>query len=381
MTWFESDERRISGYRDPRSYPVKIEQFEVRKENLAETRITAAEAPDLEQGEILVKVDRFALTANNITYGVVGERIGYWKFFPVDQGWGIIPVWGFADVVISKHPDVVKGERLYGYFPMATHLVMQPDKLRDDRLIDAAAHRSDLPAVYNSYARIAGEPYYDASMDDERMLLFPLYATSFCLYDFLVDNDYFGATQVIVGSASSKTAIGLAYALHADADSPASVGLTSTGNRAQVVALGLYDTVATYDEISKIDNSQPTVIVDMSGNGTVLSALHAHLGDNMRYTSNVGVTHLDANEMGPDFNRERSAMFFAPGHIQKRAKEWGRGEFEKKAFLFWHDASVKSREWLSIENETGMSGLAGVYTRVLEGQSSPDKGIIVSMGV
>lgn len=358
---------------------MNIDMFEVRKENLAENRITSIEAPDLAHGEILVRIDRFALTANNITYGVVGERIGYWKFFPVDASWGIIPVWGFGDVVESNHPDVSKGERLYGYFPMGTHLVMQPDKLRADRLIDAAAHRSDLPAVYNSYARIAGEPHYNASMDDERMLLFPLYATSFCLYDFLEDNDYFGATQIIVGSASSKTAIGLAYALHADTESPASVGLTSAGNKSKVVDLGLYDTVSSYDEISKIDNTQPTVIVDMSGNGAVLSALHAHLGDNMRYTSNVGVTHLDANEMGPDFNRERSAMFFAPGHIQKRAKEWGPGEFEKKAFAFWHDCSVKSRDWLHIDNARGMDELTAAFTLVLEGRSSPDKGIIVSL--
>lgn len=359
---------------------MKIQQFEVRKDDLADTRVTSLDAPDLEEGEILVKVDRFALTANNITYGVVGERIGYWKFFPADAEWGVIPVWGFGDVVESRHPGVASGERLYGYFPMATHVVLRPDKLRDERLVDGAPHRSELPAVYNAYARTAGEPHYDASMDDERMLLFPLYATSFCLYDFLRDNDYFGASQVIVGSASSKTAIGLAYALHADSGSPASVGLTSGGNRSKVESLGLYDSVATYDAISEIDDSQPTVIIDMSGNGAVLSALHARLGDNMKYTSNVGLTHLNDNEMGPDFIRERSAMFFAPGHIQKRAGDWGPGEFEKKAFRFWHDAATRSRDWLVIEYERNMDGLAEAYARVLEGRSSPEKGIIVTMG-
>ena len=312
-----------------------ITEFQTRKEKLKETREVTGDAPELKDGEVLAKTDRFAFTANNVTYGVVGERIGYWKFFPVaEEGWGVIPVWGFADIVESKHPDIPVGERLYGYWPMATHLVMAPDRVKDTRLFDAAEHRAGLPPVYNSYARVNAEPGYDGTMDDDRMVLFPLYATSFCLYDFFKDNDWFGAVQAIIPSASSKTAIGTAYAIKSDTASPDLVGLTSPRNKAAVEALGLYDQVLTYDEIAKVDAERPAAIIDMSGNGDVLGALHKHLGDNMKYTSNVGVTHYDANAMGPDFIRERSAMFFAPGHIQKRAGDWGPGEFEKTRLCF-----------------------------------------------
>lgn len=353
--------------------------LEVRRDDISRTRMTERAAPDLRDGEILVKVDRFALTANNITYGVVGEKIGYWNFFPAQDGWGVIPVWGFADVVRSKHPDVKEGDRLYGYFPMGTHLVMAPDKVKAERLTDGAAHRAGLPPVYNSYARTGAEAHYDPAMDDERMLLFPLYATSFCLYDFLVDNQWFGAAQVVIASASSKTAIGLAMAIADDRSAPALVGLTSAGNLGIVSKLRLYASVHAYDDIASIDASAPTVIVDMSGNGKVLSALHGHLGDNMRYCSNVGVTHYDENAMGPKFIRERSAMFFAPGHIQKRAAEWGPGVFEKKAFVFWRDAAIRSRSWLKFEKALGMKGLEAAYGRVLNGLSSPDRGIIVEL--
>ncbi|MDJ0759000.1 MAG: DUF2855 family protein [Woeseiaceae bacterium] len=358
---------------------MKAAQLEVRKDNLSDTEVVETEIDGIEDGQILCKVDRFALTANNITYGVVGEKIGYWQFFPATEGRGVIPVWGFADVVESKHPDVESGERLYGYFPMATHIVLQPDKVSGQRLLDAMPHRRKLPPVYNSYARTGGEQYYDPTMDDERMLLFPLYATSFCLYDYFNDNDYFGASQVIVPSASSKTAIGLAYALKSDPDSPASVGVTSSGNESAVSQLGLYDTVCTYDTLTDIDNSVPSVIIDMSGNGTVLSNLHEHLGDNMRFTSNVGLTHLDDNEMGPSFIRERSEMFFAPGHIQKRAADWGPGVFEGKAMKFWHDAATKSRSWLAFDQYSGMDALEDVYQQLLAGRVSPDRGVIVSM--
>lgn len=358
---------------------MQMRQFEIRKDDLSQTRIGAYDAPSLDDGEVLVKVESFALTANNVTYGVIGEKIGYWKFFPVDQTWGIIPVWGFAEVVDSRHADVGAGERLYGYLPMATHLRLRPAKLAGPRLIDATEHRVDLPAVYNAYGRTNREPGYDPRLDDERMLLFPLYATSYCLYDFLRDNDNFGAEQVVICSASSKTAIGLAYALQNDANAPKRIALTSPRNLSAVRDLDLYDRAFVYDDLTGIDNSKPTVIVDMSGNGAVLSDLHAHLADNMRFTSNVGLTHYDANDMGPDFIRDRSAMFFAPGHIKKRARDWGPGEFEKRAMAFWKEAALKSREWLRIERVSGMDALAGVYREVLSGSSSPAKGIVVSL--
>lgn len=358
---------------------TEIAQFQVKKDDLSKMRLVRLPAPALADGEILVKVDRFALTANNVTYGVVGERIGYWNFFPAEAGWGIIPVWGFADVVESKSDEIKQGERLYGYFPMGTHLVMTVGGVRPERMVDAAPHRAALPPVYNSYARVSAEPHFDKGMEDERMLLFPLYATSFCLYDFLLDNKWFGAEQVVIGSASSKTAIGLAYALKDDASAPASVGLTSKRNEANVKALGLYDSVATYDELGAIDASKPTVIVDMSGDGNVLSDLHRHLGANMKYTANVGLTHFAANSMGPHFIHERSAMFFAPGHIQKRASDWGPGVFEKKAFVFWRDAATRSRDWLKIDHVKGVDALEGAFREVLEGKLPADKGLVVAL--
>ena len=355
-----------------------ISEFIVRKDILGDGRIETREAPPLKDGEVLAKVDRFALTANNVTYGVVGERIGYWKFFPVTHdGDGIIPVWGFADIVESKNPDVATGERLYGYFPMASHLVMAPVKVKENRLFDGAEHRAQLPPVYNSYARVKAEPGYDKDMDDDRMVLFPLYATSFCLYDFMKDKGWYGAEQIIIPSASSKTAIGCAYAISADGSAPKLVGLTSPRNKTAVEKLKLYADVLTYDDIEKIDASKPAVIIDMSGNGAVLGRLHKHLGDNMKYTSNVGVTHYDANSMGPDFIRERSEMFFAPGHIQKRTQEWGPGAFEKQAFDFWKAAALKSRDWLIIRRENGPDAVKRAWADVYDGKTPADAAWVV----
>src|SRR5450432_1735781 len=83
---------------------------------------SAAELPD---EALLVKVDRFAFTANNITYAVLGDQLKYWQLFPAPDDFGNIPVWGFGEVIASKHPGVSEGERLFGYFPIATYLVIE----------------------------------------------------------------------------------------------------------------------------------------------------------------------------------------------------------------------------------------------------------------
>jgi len=259
---------------------------------------------------------------------------------------------------------------------------MAPTKVKDARFMDGAPHRSELPPVYNNYNRLNADPHYQTTMDDERVLLMPLYATSYCLYDFLLDNNWFGAErdkmgQIIMPSASSKTALGLAYALHDDEKAPALVGFTSKSNEANVRACGLYNKVLTYDDYSKLDADRPSVIVDMSGNGNFLSALHKHLSNQMLYCSNVGVTHYHDNEMGPDFNRERSAMFFAPGHIQKRNTQWGPGVFESKALAFWQKMAVRSRSWLKITQASGPEKIEETYREALAGDVPANEGRII----
>jgi len=172
----------------------------------------------VKEGEILVKIDQFAYTANNITYAATGDIIRYWEFFPAlgenkDQQ-GVIPVWGFADVVKSNAEGVPVGDRIYGYFPPTTHLKMTPIKVQEQRFFEGSAHRASLPMGYNLYRRVNNEPDYTKALDRERSLLFPLYLTSFCLWDNLQDNHWYEAKQVVVLSASSKTSIGLPLLKH-----------------------------------------------------------------------------------------------------------------------------------------------------------------------
>ena len=136
-----------------------VDRTDLRRTRFAPARHSADTS--LEPGQILVRIDRFALTANNITYGAVGDMIGYWQFFPAEPGWGRIPVWGFADVIRSRHDALPTGERIYGYFPMSTHLVLQADHVTEATFVDAAPHRAGLPPIYNQYTRVAASPGYE----------------------------------------------------------------------------------------------------------------------------------------------------------------------------------------------------------------------------
>lgn len=366
-----------------------MQEFQTNKADITKSRLVKTPASTVGDNEVLVKVDRFAFTANNITYAAMGEPLQYWQFFPphddnIDNNdntekWGIIPVWGFADVIKSNHPELPIGERLFGYFPPADDLVMKPTKMTPMGLSDGSAHRAQLPPTYNMYQRVNHEPGYYKASDNQRMLLFPLHMASFCLYDLLKSNEWFGAEQVVIISASSKTSTGLAYGLMDDKDAPHIIGLTSEHHLDFVNSIDAYDSVLSYDTLEQIDATKPTVIVDMSANAELLSRLHKHLGDNMRYTSNVGLTHWDEARGADGIIKERSHQFFAPSYMQQRMKDWGFDEFNERSMSYIMQSVAKTTPWLDIKKIEGIEGLSEVYKDVCDGKIGPDEGLMVVM--
>lgn len=362
-------------------------EFQIRKDNFERSRVLESTPADGEagpgDGAIRAQVERFAFTSNNVTYAVAGDQLGYWQFFPPalgdTDGWGMMPVWGFAEVTESNSDAVPVGDRLFGYFPPATYLDIVPTRVTAQRLVDGATHRAKLPAGYNTYYRVNAEPGYSASNDNERMLLWPLYVTSFCLWDMLQDNHWFGAEQIVIVSASSKTSIGLAYALDDDPTAPHTIAVTSPRNLDFVNKLGLYEQSTTYESVNAVDAAIPTVIVDMSGNGEVLARLHTQLGANMKRCVNVGLTHWDEANSGDGIDRERSDFFFAPAHIERRMQDWGPEGFAEKTAGFMQETTLKSRGWLKLHKIDNLQGLADVYNDVCKGRLAADQGLIIEL--
>ena len=360
---------------------MNLTAFVVARDDLKQGKIVQTELPDasrLPDEQLMVKVDRFAFTANNITYAVLGDQLKYWSLFPAPDGFGNIPVWGFGEVIASKHPMVPVGERLFGYFPMATHLLMEAADVSKRGLRDAAAHRQGVAPVYNAYARVSDDAAYAGRQGDQQALLRPLFMLSFLVDDFLAENEFFGARSVILSSASSKTAFGLAHLLHTRGGLRV-IGLTSAVNADYVASLGCYHDVVTYDRLSALPNDVPVAFVDMAGNTELRARLHQHFGDQMKYSGRIGLTHRASSPDEPPLPGAKPAWFFAPDQIRKRAKQWGPGGIEKRFGAAWAGFAPNLEKWLTIVDSRGPEAVQRVYLDTLAGRIPPDQGHMLSL--
>ncbi|GHH63522.1 DUF2855 family protein [Lentzea cavernae] len=342
----------------------------VDRDDLTETEVLHDElgpASDLSDCEVLLRVSRVGLTANNVTYGVIGDAIGYWNFFPAGgDGQGVIPVWGFADVVDSTVDALPSGTRVYGYLPMASHFVARA-RLTSSGFVDTAEHRAELPGVYNSYLVTSQDPAYDASLEDLQVLYRPLFLTSFLLADRLADNSFYGARTVVVSSASSKTAFGTAQCLRGQG--VRLVGLTSPRNVEFTAGLGLYDTVLPYG--ADVD-AEPSAYLDFSGSAEVRSALHDRLGPDLVKDISIGLTHQAASQDG------RSEFFFAPDQLRKRTADWGADGLAQRFGEAWRGFTAQASSWVAIANHSGPDELVEVWQAVLAGKANPDTADVIS---
>ena len=265
----------------------------VNKAKLSENMVHDADLPILGDGALRLKIESFSVTANNITYAVIGDMFGYWNFFPAEGAWGVVPMWGHAVVTESRHPEIAVGERVYGYLPMGTHLDVLPGKVSASGFTDTAAHRQPMSPIYNQYSRINADPEHDATKEAERMLFGPLFKTGFLIEAMFRREDWFGAQNLVMTSASSKTSMSLASVAKDLSPHIKRIGLTSKGNVAFVANSGLYDEVIAYDDVGNLP-AAASVAVDFAGNSGLLRGIHDALGEHLKYSCLVGATHVDA---------------------------------------------------------------------------------------
>ncbi|GAB2699082.1 DUF2855 family protein [Thalassiella azotivora] len=356
----------------------------VARDDLARTTVVEHPRPEPADGEALLRVDRVGVTANNVTYAVLGDAFRYWEFFPpqprgLDATWGLGPLWGFSEVVASRADGVEVGQRHYGYLPPAGHLLVRPGRVDARGFRDAAPHRAALPSPYNAYALTTGDPAYDADQEDLLILFRPLFTTSFMLADHLADNDHFGARRLLVSSASSKTAYAAALELQGQRDGqrdgagPRVVGLTSPGNLPFTRDLGCYDEVLAYDDVAGLDPAVPTVYLDLSGSPTTRTAVREHLGTSLVRDVAVGLTGQVPNAGAA------GAVFFAPDQLRKRVGDWGRDRLDATVAEAWQRFVGRARSWVDVQVGHGPQGLRDAWLDVLGGTASPRTGHVVAL--
>jgi Protein of unknown function (DUF2855) len=354
-----------------------VTDFLVKRDDLRESRIAESEAPELEPGQALLRIDTFGLTANNVTYAVMGDAMSYWDFFPAEDGWGRVPMWGFAEVERSEADGVEAGTRLYGYIPPSSNLVVTPADADERGFVDASPHRAALPSAYHRYLPAETDPFYRSDTEDVQMLLRPLFFTSFLIDDQLADDGLVDRGPVVISSASSKTALAAAFML-AQREGVELIGLTSPRSAEFVEDRGIYGRTVTYDAIDSLERG-PATYVDIAGDNDVRQAVHSHYGDDLAYSMAVGLTHWEELGGGGELPGPAPILFFAPDRVVKRSKDWGAAGLESKVAEAWHPFCEWTGGWLEVIRGEGFEAVQSAYLDVLEGRVEPKTAHVLTL--
>lgn len=350
------------------------------RNDLAKSRIVNVSDAPLGDGEVRLRIESFSVTANNVTYAVVGDAFGYWNFFPGEGTWGVVPMWGHAVVEQSRHPDVAVGERVYGYLPMATHLDVLPDKVTSGGFTDAAAHRLPMSPIYNQYSRLAADPEHDPAREAERMIFGPLFKTGFLIESMMRGEHWFGAEELICTSASSKTAMALASVARDHSPQVRRIGLTSPGNVEFVRSGGFYDAVLSYGQVAELPQVH-SVLVDFAGNSSLIHAVHSALESQLRYSCTVGATHIGAGfgQASGELPGPKPVLFFAPDHAVAAIKELGPKAFGEAVAASWRKFIGEAGGAVRVDERSGLEAARSAFADTLAGTADPAIGIVIRL--
>ncbi|KAF2174081.1 hypothetical protein M409DRAFT_16354 [Zasmidium cellare ATCC 36951] len=138
----------------------------VKKDNITEhaTVPISYSTPSLEDGSILIRSALVSLTANNLSYAHLGAVLNWWDAYTVpsslpapysdDSQYGIVPVWGYAEILESKISGLTPGQILFGFWPSHDLPVALRLKSADDcpgHFIEITDSRQNLMNLYNRY--------------------------------------------------------------------------------------------------------------------------------------------------------------------------------------------------------------------------------------
>jgi hypothetical protein len=197
---------------------------------------------------------------------------------------------------------------------------------------------------------------------------------------FMRSESWFGAGQLVLTSASSKTAMGLASVARQNSPQIKRIGLTSPGNVAFVKSTGLYDQVVAYDDLASLPVVD-TVSVDFAGNPALLAAIHGHFADALKYSCLVGATHIEERSAGfgqtGGLAGPKPELFFAPHHFVSFFKEHGPIEAGKMVAATWHAFLDAVEGTVEIVQLKGLEAARTTFLTMIGGAVDPAKGMVI----
>ncbi|KAF7312096.1 hypothetical protein MIND_00221900 [Mycena indigotica] len=365
----------------------------------------------LPPNHVLLKVERFGFSANNITYEALGEHshFRYFDFHAAPPEFktthGLVPVWGFATVVASSHNKISVGERVYGYLAPCQYLLV-PVSASDVNRHAFYVPRPHLPPdrrPYNQITRCDSDPEYIPTepAEDLTMLYRPLFWTAYWFEDWIHSVHYRGATNVLISSASAKTAFCTAYLIRkrrtcGQTDASLKIfGLTSQRNIAFTRGLGLYDEVLEYAELERGlgKGSDKWLYIDVAGNDKLNARLFKHFHDGeLAGAVSLGMTSLapaskkvakidwQTNTFS-ETNKEALQMenFFMVEWLSVRKHQLSLHEIFSRQKRAWKELMTDCVSWVKLVRVSGPDAVKRVYDEVAKSGIPADVGYVWSL--
>lgn len=369
-------------------------RFCVRRDDPAITTLLRdPDAPSqraLKAGEVRLRVSFFAVTANNLTCALYGDKLSFWGMFPVnDPAWGAIPGWGVGEVVESRCDGITVGERLFGFLPMGSHLIVQPGAVSGQGFFDTAAPRTDTAPILHYFLRWHCRPQPAAVDDGLFALFYPLFGVGYLLVDYVVSSGADAASPLLITAASSKTATCAAFCLRRAMPAADLCGLTSAAHLDFVKSLGCYDRVVVYEHAGVGLRRESVTLIDIAGDARLRDAIHQHYGERLRTSISVGRAHWA--EFKPPYASlpgPRPKQFWAPHYGRVRVSSSGTGisseQYNAGLSRAWRDftSAVLARprqQPFATLNLSGPGGIAVAWAALLDGSADPHEGFVVQL--
>jgi hypothetical protein len=289
-------------------------------------------------------------------------------------------VWGVATVKSSKNSHFKVGEKIYGYFPIAKYYCLSPINVNSVTFYVSRKHLPEDRIVYSQYFRQDGDSEYSALQEDHMIIFRPLWGTAYFLDDYLNENKFFNGENVLISSASSKTAYCLAILLKKRNKNI--IALTSARNINFIKGLALYNQIFDYNHIEKMDKVS-TLYVDLAGNSSLNERIYRCFENHLVKRVAVGMSHFDKQKpslipLSQSTANSHSVTFFAPDWIKKRSIH-SKHELIIQKIPAWKEFLAFANERVPLNIRFGMQNTKSVYLEMLHGKADPQNAFILSL--
>lgn len=208
--------------------------------------------------------------------------------------------------------------------------------------------------------------------------------------DSLNETNYRGLKNILISSASSKTAFLVAYRILLRRDAPGGsrklkiIGLTSRSNLEYTRGLALYDQVFSYDQVTsipKVSRVDNCLYIDVSGDQSLNKSIARSIAPKL--TIWLGMTSVGGGNpsrfTGAKGNTDGHEYFFMPEWFAVRLKQLGPKALKEMQKTAWAQLMEDCPSWVKIGTYRGEGQVLDAYLKTLKGGVRPDRGQILTL--